>query len=119
VRYEQRGKTKKSFPFKKTKTGAENDEISKEIFLFWLRRNEVEALVRLGLPRTRGVRCLLKILRARRVKGTLTRNEFEQSAVILHKLKFTDFSTLLLALLKAYTFCLVAPLLSPPPFLFL
>jgi len=56
-------KTKKSFPFlpvgrqvKKTKTGAEKNasprlvslglKISKEVFLFWLRRNGVESLGR-------------------------------------------------------------------------
>ena len=64
--------------FKKTKTGAENDEISKEIFLFWLRRSEVKALGRLGLLRTWGVVLRLKIPRARRVNRTLTRNRFEQ-----------------------------------------
>ena len=55
-----------------------SDEISKEIFLFWLRRSEVKALGRLGLLRTWGVVLRLKIPRARRVNRTLTRNRFEQ-----------------------------------------
>ena len=77
VRTEKQNKKIFSF-FKKTKTGAENDEISKEIFLFWLRRSEVKALGRLGLLRTWGVVLRLKIPRARRVNRTLTRNRFEQ-----------------------------------------